>query len=98
MSQPQAYITTVLLWQTDTECTPVPVLGVHDSADEARDNALRVVVELVTAARPELLGGTVVAVPTRLPDAGVRDFLEELARQRPDLAQHAAARTKRGRA
>jgi len=94
---PQAYITTVLLWTTDTDVTPVPVMGIHDSADAAQANAIRVVAELVGAVRPELLGGKVHVIPFALPDAGVRDFLQELAQQRPDLAQHAAVpRTPRG--
>lgn len=97
MAQP--YITTITYWISETEFVAVPVLSVSGSNDEAIQNAQRVVA-LLAAASPDILaGGTRVTFsPAAIPDAAMREFLERLGRERPDLAQHAAVlKVPRGR-
>lgn len=85
-ASPDVYITTALIWTSDTACIPVPVLGVFGSPDEAHNNAVAVLATLAKELKtPELLTKTITITPTKLDEAGVRSFLATLKKERSDL-------------
>lgn len=86
LPKPDIYIATALIWKTDTECIPVPVLGLFGSPDDATKNAVAVIAQLARAMEnPELMTYPLTVTPTKLDEAGVRAFLARVKQERPEL-------------
>lgn len=92
---PRLYIATCQVWVSATETMVVPIAGVFSSADAATGNAARVLTLVLAEQAPQHLDKPVSITPLALPDETVRDIVERLSRERPDLMPQ---KTKRGRA